>query len=89
MMDRHHNTSSEYPLSGDRKVINVYAHGGTSIAGRDLNTSARYDQHFDSQLSHDVSIEHYSSRQHYGGAGDFKDSIGNLKRSDTDTLKPG
>lgn len=53
-MDRHNTSTDHGPLSsGDRKVINVYAHGGTT---RDLNMSQRYDQHFDSQLEH--SLDH-------------------------------
>lgn len=71
---------------GDRRVINMFA-------GGNLNVSSRFDQHFDSQASgHDLSIDHHSSRHHYGSgtAGpDIRESIGYLKRSETDVhLKP-
>lgn len=89
------NTSSEMPLSAERRVYNVGAHGGIANAsinqrlmdGIDLNASIggkRFDQHFDSNIEH--SMENYSSRQYYGtGAGDpLRDSIQYLKRSETE-----
>ena len=58
--------------------------------GIDLNASMgakRYDQAFDSQMSHDHSLEHYSSRQQYAtsGAQDLRDhNFQQLKRSETE-----
>lgn len=94
-MDRM-NTSSDMPLSAERRVYNVGAHGGIANAsinqrimdGIDLNASIggkRFDQHFDSNIEH--SMENYSSRQYYGGAGasdPLRESIQHLKRSETE-----
>lgn len=71
------NSSSEMPLtSGGRRIYNVGGHGNVAnmsinqriMDGIDLNTSLgakRYDQAFDSQISHDHSLDHDSSRQNY------------------------
>lgn len=95
------NTSADIPLSGGRRIYNVGGHGGGGIGnasinqrmldGIDLNTSIgakRYDQHFDSQFSNDHSIENYSSRQNYAtGVPDLRESMLNLKRSETENIK--
>lgn len=87
----------QIPASGGRRIINVGGHGGIadmSLNQRlmdDLNVSMgakRYDQHFDSQISHDHSLEHYSSRQHYP-TGDLRGSAAQpFKRSETEHFKP-
>ena len=81
--------------------MNVGAHGGIAemslnqriMGDYDLNASIgakRYEQHFDSQISHDHSLEHYSSRQHYAtGGNDLRGSMNHpFKRSETDHFKP-
>jgi hypothetical protein len=79
-----------------RRVYNVGAHGGSinerMMSGIDLNGSLgmkKYDQHFDSHISNDHSIEHYSSRPHYADRGgveakELRESLNSLKRSETD-----
>jgi hypothetical protein len=92
-MSRQLDTSQDYQNSG-RRIYNVTGHGGVAdmtlnqrlMDGMDLNTSKRYDQHFDSLQDH--SLDHYSSRQHYAtGAADLRGSMP-LKRSETEHFKP-
>ena len=87
------------PSSGGRRIYNVGAHGVANssinqriLDGIDLNGSLggqRYDQHFDSQISQDHSMENYSSRVHYGSGApnDLSSSMRQLKRSETENVR--